>query len=445
MGKFYYSKNKVLLSKKRALLREKRIAQGLQNLANTVAGLGGRYWTKERILADALKYKTRNQWAKASGSARIAAKKLGIYEEAVKHMSYAGNNFRRCVYTILLQKQKIAYVGLTFNFERRIYDHLRTERFRDLITLYERNSIETKKITEYIPIEEARKYETKLINDYETNGWRILNKTIGGEVGATANKWPRERILKTTNGYKSFRRWREENGLAYDRARRMGNLLEEIRKILPNDYNIKPQTKWTKEAILKEALKFKTQKEFRLNSLTCYQSARKYKIFHLAVKHMPPIKPQTKWTKEYVLKEALRFKTLKEFRLNSKGCYQTAIRYKILHLAVKHMPPKKPRIKWSVEAILKEALKFKTQKEFRFNSWKCYDAARRFNILHLAVKHMPPIRPRTKWTDEAIYKEALKFKSLKEFRLNSVTCYNCAKKYKIFHLATKHMTRRKGY
>ena len=83
MGKFYYSKNKVLLSKKRALLREKRITQGLQNLANTVAGLGGRYWTKERILADALKYKTRNEWAKASGGAFIAAKKLGIYEETV--------------------------------------------------------------------------------------------------------------------------------------------------------------------------------------------------------------------------------------------------------------------------------------------------------------------------------------------------------------------------
>lgn len=280
--KKYSEKRKI----KRVLIREKRIAQGLQSLAKTVAGLGGIYWTKERIFADALKYKTRSEWYRASPSAVIAAKKLGIYKDATKHMFYAGSKFKRCVYTILLQKQKIVYVGLTLNFEERISAHLCTKRFKDLITLYGRNSIETKKITEFIPIEEARKYETKLINDYETNGWKILNKTIGGEVGGSASKWSRKKILETTNGYKSFRRWREENGLAYDRARRMGNLLEEIRKILPNDYNIKPRTKWTDEAIYEEALKFKSFKEFKHNSSSCYQAARKYNILHLATKHM---------------------------------------------------------------------------------------------------------------------------------------------------------------
>ena len=295
IGKEYRLKNRGSYKKysekrkiERDLIREKRITQGLQNLANTVAGLGGRYWTKERILADALKYKTRTEWAKASGSAVIAAKKLGIYKEAVKDMSYAGNKFKRCVYIILLPEQKIAYVGLTFNFKVRINLHLSTKRIKDLIVLYGRKSIKIKQITKYVSTEEAVKLETKLINDFEVSGWKILNKTIGGERGGSAKKWPKERILETTNGYKSFRKWREENGLAYDCARRFGNLLEEIRKILPNDYNIKPRTKWTNEAILKEALRFKTLKEFRLNSLSCYQAARKYKILHLAVKHMKP-------------------------------------------------------------------------------------------------------------------------------------------------------------
>lgn len=276
---------------KRALLRNKRIAAGLQSIAHTTAGLGGRYWTKEKIFEDVLKYKIRTEWHRASPSAVDAAKKLGIYKDATKHMFYAGSRFRRCVYTILLPKQKLAYIGLTFNFKRRSYEHLQTKRFKDLITFYGRESIEMKKITEYLDIEEAVKYEAKLINDFKIDGWKMLNKTVGGEVGATAKKWTREKILETTIGYNSFRKWREDNEKAYNAVRHMGvgNLLKEIRKILPEDYwNRKIIRKWTKEAVLKEALKFKTRSQWLKFSEYSYHAAKRYKCFEEAVRHMKP-------------------------------------------------------------------------------------------------------------------------------------------------------------
>ena len=44
------------------------------------------YWTKEKCLENALKYNTRKEWFKKSGGAVKSAKKNGWYDECVKHM-----------------------------------------------------------------------------------------------------------------------------------------------------------------------------------------------------------------------------------------------------------------------------------------------------------------------------------------------------------------------
>ncbi len=44
------------------------------------------YWTKERVLAEALKYETKTDWYKNSGSSHGAAHINGWYEECVAHM-----------------------------------------------------------------------------------------------------------------------------------------------------------------------------------------------------------------------------------------------------------------------------------------------------------------------------------------------------------------------
>jgi len=44
------------------------------------------YWTKERCIADARKHKTRSQWHKSKGAAAVIAKVNGWYEECCAHM-----------------------------------------------------------------------------------------------------------------------------------------------------------------------------------------------------------------------------------------------------------------------------------------------------------------------------------------------------------------------
>lgn len=45
------------------------------------------YWTKERCVEDALKYKTKAEWEKKSSSAHSASIKNGWFDECTKHMT----------------------------------------------------------------------------------------------------------------------------------------------------------------------------------------------------------------------------------------------------------------------------------------------------------------------------------------------------------------------
>ena len=44
------------------------------------------YWTKERCILEARKYKTKTEWQKKSGASYVTSRKNGSYQECVKHM-----------------------------------------------------------------------------------------------------------------------------------------------------------------------------------------------------------------------------------------------------------------------------------------------------------------------------------------------------------------------
>lgn len=315
-------KNNEKRREKRDLIREKKISQGLIMGENKPH----KYWTPERIFLEAAKYNSRSAWNDGSAGSYFASKKLGIYDEATKHMSYIGNKYKRCIYRILLPKQNLAYIGLTFNFKQRIRDHLKTKRFKDLISLYGRQSIEIKQITQYLDTEEAAKYETKLINVFKANGWKMLNAKPGGGIGGKEIVWSREKILETTQNYNSFKNWRKNNHLAYNAARPNKKLMEEIYKILPEDYKKIPIRKWTREAVMHEALKFKTKNQWHEVSPSSYDAAKKFKIFEDAISHMK--KPKSKMSDELIKIDALKYKRRSDWAKFSATIWRIASKRK---------------------------------------------------------------------------------------------------------------------
>jgi len=307
---------------KRDFIREKKISQGLIMGENKPS----KYWAHERIFLEAAKYNSRSEWNDGSAGSYFAAKRLGIYDEATKHMSSNGNKYKRCIYRILLPKQNLAYIGLTFNFKKRIKDHLETKRFKDLIKLYGRQSIEIKQITQYLDTEEAAKYETKLINVFKVNGWKMLNAKAGGGIGGKEIVWSREKILETTKNYNSYKNWRKNNHLAYAAALPNKKLMEEIYRILPDDYKKKPIWKWTNEAIMQEALKFKNKSKWQETSPSSYDAAKKNKIFNEATNHMK--KAKSKMSDELIEIDALKYKRRSDWAKFSATIWRIASKRK---------------------------------------------------------------------------------------------------------------------
>jgi len=228
------------------------------------------YWTYERCQQEAKKFNYRKELKDNLKSCYLTILRNKWYE-LMQHMLPLGNSHKRCVYVYEFIDNYV-YVGLTYNFEKRINEHkndIKSAVYSHISTNIYQN-FEVKKISNYIDKIDAISLEIKTIDFYKNNGWKILNRVKGGSLGTS----------------KVF---------------------------------------WTKERCMEEALKFKTKKEFRENSYSCYKICMRNKYLQEATNHMiEMVKPKGFWTKERCMEEVLKFKTKKEFRENSIRCYKTS-------------------------------------------------------------------------------------------------------------------------
>jgi hypothetical protein len=155
-------------------------------------------------------------------------------------------------------------------------------------------------------------------------------------------------------------------------------------------------------------------------------------------------KPNGYWTFERIQKEALKYKTRKEFYKNNRGAYKAALRQNVLDEVCSHMPKyverkgeKSSRYKWTDSMLQKEALKYKTRKEFRKNSPAACLVAGRRGILDQICSHMKYIR--TYWTDEMLMEVALKYNEKTEFARKESAAYSTAYRRGILNKICAHM------
>jgi predicted GIY-YIG superfamily endonuclease len=317
---------------KRRLNREKKIALGLP--------LGTRkpmfYWTRERILDEALKYKTKQEWALRSPGSYDAAKGIpNLYKEATKHMVLVGSKFKRCLYSITIQREKLVYIGLTFNLKQRVTAHLNTKRFVNLIKKYGRGALKIKQETEYLESNFAAKLEIVLIKNFRKDGWNVLNIARGGSLGGTTIKWTEKNILISLENQKSFKDWRENHPSGYSALLKNKKLKEKVHSTLPRGSTLK----WTKGLIIKEALKFKTRSEWARKSYGSYVAAKRFGILEEVSKHMVVLRKAP--TNNRIIEDGSNYKTRGEWKENSGSIYAYALKDKeLFRIATAHMKPK---------------------------------------------------------------------------------------------------------
>ena len=202
------------------------------------------YWTKKRVLESALNYETKLDWLINDPKAYYAARRLKCLEYATRHMVPLGSLHSRCIYSIEVKNKKIIYIGLTYNFKRRIKDHFKSERISILKKKFGENKIISKKLTGYLSNQLAIKKEGEYVKVFEKKGYEILNEKTTGGLGGTTIIWTKGKILIEAIKYKTIKEWLENDPRSYKAAWAMGILPEATKHM-----KILWEKKWNKKKI----------------------------------------------------------------------------------------------------------------------------------------------------------------------------------------------------
>lgn len=145
---------------------------------------------------------------------------------------------------------------------------------------------------------------------------------------------------------------------------------------------------WTASRILTDARRFHSRSEWKENSAYAYRIAIQSGIHERATSHMPkPKMGPLIWTREKVLGDAGRYKTLEGWRKGSNVAYQSSFRLGIHQDATQHMR-RGLHSRYSKREIHEGALKYRSRKEFRERAPSLYDAAHYRGILDDVCRHM---------------------------------------------------------
>ena len=139
------------------------------------------------------------------------------------------------------------YVGLTGNPRRRFRDHLKTRRFKDIIGKVGLDKIEFEQLTDFLPQSEAAELETKFIKRFEAEGYELLNRAKAGGLGGIDIKWTNDAILKDARKYKTVMEWANAPGGAYAAASKKG-ILEKAASHLKRQ--MRAPGSWTLEEVI---------------------------------------------------------------------------------------------------------------------------------------------------------------------------------------------------
>lgn len=338
-------------------------------------------WTFNKILSEAKKYKTKKDWRKYSKKSYLAATRNKIVDRVSSHMEALGTHHKRCIYTIKVLNKKIIYIGLTYNFNRRIKNHLETSRFKNLIKKFGKAAIKAEKITGYIDVKEAQKLEQKLIKKFRSLKYEVLNIVKGGGLGGNTVYWTKEKVLEEFKKIKSVEEWREKYKGSYQAAYKF-NL---YKKLSSNLLRKKREASlWTnKKSVLADALKYNTKSLWKKNSITAVRYARKNGFYDEATKHMKNA-IWGRWNKENVIEIGRKYKTRSEWDKKSHQSYIYALKNNL----VDQVMPRKNNLIWNKKTILDIAKKYKTISEWRSHDPNSYKASVRYGYHKEATKHL---------------------------------------------------------
>lgn len=285
------------------------------------------FWDEENIQQIARKYASRTAFLKGNAGAYSAAKRLGILEQVCSHMQLQGSKYARGIYAIEFEDQSV-YVGLTYNFDTRLKHHQSKNTYigKKLKT----TTYEFKVVSDYMPVEKAVEAEEIILQNYAKQGWVILNRNKTGGLGAGQRIYTEIEVLRLAQSFSDLAEFMKTHPAAYVVAHRNG-----WDKTAFAHLNRKVEHgRWsTFEKVDSEAKKYSRRVDFFWGSPGAYNKARQAGWLETACQHMEDPKRHNYWDKETILQAARDCSpcTLTVFRKQHGGAYNRARKLGLLN------------------------------------------------------------------------------------------------------------------
>jgi hypothetical protein len=343
-----------------------------------------RQWTKEEVMQEAAKYKSRKDFERGCVSAYRAAKAMDVYEEACAHMK--GNTrwapegvaelASQCKTRNDLQKGwPGAYkAAKRWGILDEIFSHVDTkkpngywtkERCQEVAMQYEKKAI-------------FQNTEFSAYNAAFKNGW--LDEITAHMERNT--QWKEFQLIALAGEYETIQAFREAEPNAYMATHRMGVTEEVFAHMTPLHES------WTKEKIIALAKQFSHSNEFEKANASAYNLARYNGWLDEATEHMTPACREM-WTLEDVKEVAKQYRTRSEFSDGHGGAYAWACNKGLLDEVCSHMEElRKPNGYWTYELLAEEAAKYNSRAEFKRGNDGAYRTAIKQDVIEEISQHM---------------------------------------------------------
>ena len=183
------------------------------------------YTTKE--LEDiARQYKTKKEFIDNNFGAYQVALRKGedFFNDITSHMTHLGSKHKRMIYAYVFPNNNAVYVGLTYNIDKRDFEHTEDEKRITTVRQYIIDTGEIPKLvklTDYIDIDDASKKEGEFEKKFKDEGYLILNKVKTGGLGHGL-KYTDNDLQTIASNFKNIKDFYTQNLPAHKAARKRG-------------------------------------------------------------------------------------------------------------------------------------------------------------------------------------------------------------------------------
>lgn len=451
-------------------------------------------WSREKCFELIKSYDSLVEIKEKNSTLYSAIYRLKIANEVQNILGRVGNRYNKCIYSYEFPDNRV-YVGLTYNLEER-----QKNRDRDKNDSVTKHILETglqpirKQLTEYIPVDEAVRLEGEYVEKYRNEGWIILNQVKTGAIGGSIIKWTKSACAEEAKKYITKVEFREGNPSAYVIAKNnkwISEICSHMKKLKEDDgyftkekcieigkkytdlkifikennscYVISKRNNWGDEVYghminnirdvntffnektcLDDALKYDNISDYRKNSPTSYDYARKRGLLSKVTEHMKKrVTIKEYWTLEKITELAFKYDDFSIFKKENAQCYRIAQANGWIQQITSHMKRKtKPVGFWnSKQNCMEESLKYNHMSDFKKNSPGAYAGAVNNGFLREITSHFTKPIKDIYWTFNKIKEYFDLCNSIKEIKEKYPLAYAAAKRLKILPEVSKHMSR----